>query len=126
MLFNWHSSCYTYDRADLRAYFNKMKKGENCPMQARNKIIFFGFLCISASFLVFSYMAFEGDITIVGDVNDTQQVVADGQIYEVADTPAGDDLVLNYIAVKVKVTGTVEEKEDTKIITVKSFKAVPE
>jgi hypothetical protein len=42
------------------------------------------------------------------------------------DTPAGDDLVINYIAVKVKVTGTVEEKEDMKIITVKSFKAVPE
>jgi hypothetical protein len=71
-------------------------------------------------------MAFAGDITIVGEVNDTQQVVADGQIYEVANTPAGDDMVLNYIAVKVKVTGTVEEKEDTKIITVKSFKAVPE
>ena len=95
-------------------------------MQGRNKIIFFGLLCISASFLVFSYIAFAGDITIVGEVNDTQQIVADGQIYEVANTPAGDDLVINYIAVKVKVTGTVEEKEDMKIITVKSFSAVPE
>jgi hypothetical protein len=52
--------------------------------------------------------------------------VAGGQIYEVANTPTGDDLVFNYIAVKVKVTGTVEENEDMKIITVKSFKAVPE
>ena len=95
-------------------------------MQARNKVIFAGFLCISVMFLVFSYMAFAGDITIVGEVNDTQQIVAEGQIYEVADTPMGDDLVLNYIAVKVKVTGTVEEKEDMKIITVKSFNAVPE
>lgn len=95
-------------------------------MQARNKIIFFGLLCISVTFLVFSYMAFAGDITIVGEVNDTQQIVADGQIYEVANTPTGDDLVFNYIAVKVKVTGTVEENEDMKIITVKSFKAVPE
>jgi hypothetical protein len=95
-------------------------------MQARNKIIFAGFLCISVTFLVFSYMAFAGDITIVGEVNDTQQIVAEGQIYEVADTPMGDDLVVNYIAVKVKVTGKVEEKEDMKIITVKSFNAVPE
>ena len=95
-------------------------------MQGRNKIIFFGLLCISVSFLFFSYMAFAGDITIVGEVNDTQQIVAEGQIYEVANTPMGDDLVFNYIAVKVKVTGTVEEKEDMKIITVKSFKAVPE
>ena len=95
-------------------------------MQQRNKIIFFGLLCISVTFLVLSYVAFAGDITIVGEVNDTQQIVADGQIYEVANTPEGDDLVTNYIAVKVKVTGTVEEKEDMKIITVKSFIAVPE
>ncbi|MGW8301304.1 MAG: hypothetical protein ACWGNO_04505 [Desulfobacterales bacterium] len=95
-------------------------------MQARNKIIFAAFLCISITFLVFSYMAFAGDITIVGEVNDTQQIVAEGQIYEVASTPMGDDLVLNYIAVKVKVTGTIQEKEDMKIITVKSFDAVPE
>ena len=95
-------------------------------MQARNKIIFAGFLCISVTFLVFSYVAFAGDITIVGEVNDTQQIVAEGQIYEVANTPMGDDLVVNYIAVKVKVTGKVEEKEDMKIITVKSFNAVPE
>ena len=95
-------------------------------MQAQNKIIFLGLLCISATFLVFSHMAFAGDIAIVGEVNDTQQIVADGQIYEVANTPTGDDLVINYIAVKVKVTGTVEEKEDMKIITVKSFEAVSE
>ena len=95
-------------------------------MEGRNKIIFFGFLCVSAGFLVFSYLAFAGDITIVGEVNDTQQIVANGQIYEVANTPKGDDLVFNYIAVKVKVTGTVEEKEDMKIITVKSFEAIPE
>ena len=95
-------------------------------MQGRNKIIFFGLLCISVSFLVSSYIAFAGDITIVGEVNDTYQIVADGQIYEVANTPKGDDLVFNYIAVKVKVTGKVEEKKDKKIITVKSFEAVVE
>jgi hypothetical protein len=58
-------------------------------MQARNKIIFLGLLCCSLTFLVFSYIAFAGDITVVGEVNDTYQIVA-------------------------------------KIITVKSFKAVPE
>ena len=95
-------------------------------MQGQHKIIFFGILCISVTFLVFSYLAFAGDITIVGEVNDTQQIVADGQVYEVANTPKGDDLVINYIAVRVKVTGIVEEKEDMKIITVKTFEAVPE
>ena len=47
-------------------------------------------------------------------------------IYEVANTAMGDDVVINYIAEKVEVTGTVEEKGEEKIITVKSFKVVPE
>jgi hypothetical protein len=103
-----------------------MKFLENLPMQAQNKIIFLSLLCFSITFLVFSYIAFAGDITIVGEVNDTQQIVAEGKIYEVADTEKGDDLVMNYIAEKVEVTGTVEEKEEMRIITVKSFRVVPE
>ncbi len=95
-------------------------------MQERNKIIFAGLLCITVAFLFFSYISFAGDITIVGEVNDAHQIVADGQIYEVANTPKGDDLVFNYIAVKVQVTGTVKEEDEMKIITVKSFKAIPE
>ncbi len=95
-------------------------------MQARNKIIFLGFLCVSVSFLFFSFVVFATDITIVGEVNDAYQIVADGQIYEVAETPKGDDLVKNYIAEKVEVTGTVAEKGEMKIISVKSFKVVPE
>ncbi|MEJ2729807.1 MAG: hypothetical protein P8185_15100 [Deltaproteobacteria bacterium] len=95
-------------------------------MQARNKIIFLSLLCLSVTFLFFSYVVFAGDITIVGEVNDTQQVVADGKIYDVAATEKGDDLVTNYISEKVEVTGTVEQKEEMTIITVKSFKVVPE
>jgi hypothetical protein len=66
------------------------------------------------------------DATIIGEVNDTQQVVANGQIYEVANNKAGDDLVANYISAKVKILGTIEEKEDIKIIHVISFEVVPE
>ena len=95
-------------------------------MQARNKIIFLSLLCVPVTFLVFSYIVFAGDITIVGEVNDTNQIVADGKIYDVAVSEKGDDLVMNYIAEKVEVTGTVEEKEEMRIITVKSFKVVPE
>jgi hypothetical protein len=87
------------------------------------------FLCFLFCFLLvssFSYPVFASEITIVGEVNDTYQIVAEGQIYEVAVTPKGDDLVFNYIAVKVRVTGTVQEKGDSKIITVTSFTAVPE
>ena len=95
-------------------------------METRNKMILWGLVCFSVAFLMHAYVVFAAEITIVGEVNDTFQVVANNTIYEVAETPMGDDLVKNYIAEKVQVTGTVQEKDDMKIITVKSFKIVPE
>jgi len=65
-------------------------------------------------------------VTIIGEVNDAQQIVADNQLYEVADNALGDDLVYNYISERVKVTGLVTEKDDMKIISVMSFEVVPE
>jgi len=66
------------------------------------------------------------EVTIIGEVNDNYQIVADGQIYEVAENAIGVDLVKKYISQTVRVTGTIEEKEDVKIITVTSFKVVTE
>lgn len=83
------------------------------------------FLCFFLACWGFSTPVSATEITIVGEVNDSYQIVADGQIYEVAETPIGDDLVKNYIAEKVAVTGTVEETDEMKIITVTSFKVVP-
>ena len=94
-------------------------------MQGRSKIIFLRLLCFSVTFWVFLYPVFAAEMAIVGEVNYSYQIMADGQIYEVANTAMGDDLVMNYIAEKVEVTGTVEEKGEMKIITVKSFKVVP-
>jgi hypothetical protein len=95
-------------------------------MQRRSKTIFLRLLCFSVTFWVLLYPVFATEMTIVGEVNYSYQIMADGQIYEVANTAMGDDLVMNYIAEKVEVTGTVEENEEMKIITVTSFKVVPE
>jgi len=65
-------------------------------------------------------------IMIVGEVNDANQIVADGEIYEVDDTSQGDDLVKNYISQRVKVTGKVRVEDDMKIITVTAFEVVEE
>ena len=65
-------------------------------------------------------------ITIVGEVNDANQIVADGEIYEVDDTPQGDDLVKNYISQRVKVTGKLRTEEDMRIIAVAAFEVVEE
>ena len=63
-------------------------------------------------------------ITIVGEVNDANQIVADGVIYEVDDTPEGNELLTNYISQKVEVTGSLRIEGDMRIIAVKSFKLV--
>jgi hypothetical protein len=95
-------------------------------MRRRSKIILLSLFCCSATFWGLLGLVFAVEITIVGEVNYFYQIMADGQIYEVANTAMGDYLVFNHIAEKVKVTGTVKEKGKVKIITVKSFKVVPQ
>jgi hypothetical protein len=66
-------------------------------------------------------------VTIEGEVNDSFQIVAgDGQVYEVADTAQGTDLVENHIGEKAKVVGTIEQDQDVKIISVTTFEILAE
>ena len=65
--------------------------------------------------------------TIEREINDNYQIVSsDGQVYEVAENPEGNDLVENHIAKKVKVTGTVTQEGELIIITVASFQIMEE
>jgi len=75
----------------------------------------FGFLPTSA---------LADEVTLIGEVNDNYQIVVDKQIFDVTNNSAGDDLVINYVGRKVKVTGSIKEINGVKIITVKSFDAV--
>jgi predicted PurR-regulated permease PerM len=70
--------------------------------------------------------AIAGAVTLIGEVNDNYQLVSNGQIYEIADTPKGNELAENFISAKVKVTGSVEESNDMKILTVTAFEVIPE
>jgi|COG998Drversion2_1049125.scaffolds.fasta_scaffold15801_2 hypothetical protein len=65
-------------------------------------------------------------ITLVGQVNENQQFVADNETYEIDNNAVGDDLVLNYVAQKVKVVGLLKETREYKIIKVESFEVVEE
>jgi hypothetical protein len=65
-------------------------------------------------------------VTIVGEVNDSNQIIVDGEIYEVDDTPQGDDLVKNYIGQKVKVTGKLRIEGDMRILDVTKFEVEKE
>lgn len=63
-------------------------------------------------------------ITLVGEVNDNQQFVADNETYEIDNNAVGEDLVLNYITLKVKVIGILRDTRKLKIIKVESFEVV--
>ncbi len=95
-------------------------------MQRRSNIIFLSLLSYFVTFWGFLCPVFASEMTIFGEVNYSYQIIAADQVYEVANTAIGDDLVINFIAKKVEVTGTVEEKGEKKIITVISFKVVME
>ena len=87
-------------------------------------------LIAAVFFMVLNYgsfpvMAFDV-ITIVGEINDANQIVSDGEVFEVDDTPQGDDLVKNYIGQKVKVTGKLRIEGDMRIIDVTKFEIIKE
>jgi hypothetical protein len=73
----------------------------------------------------FPVLAFDV-VTIVGVVNGTSQIVADEEIYEVDDTPQGNDLVKNCIGRKVEVTGKLRIEGDMRILDVTKFEVVTE
>jgi len=63
-------------------------------------------------------------ITIMGTVNaDYQIVTSDGTVFEVADTDTGNEVV-DFVGQRVKVTGTIEELENTKTITITDYQIV--
>ena len=65
-------------------------------------------------------------MTIEGEINDTRQVVSsDGQVYDIADNGQGNELIESHIGERVKVSGSVEEEDDVKILTVSSFEILP-
>ena len=65
-------------------------------------------------------------ITVVGEVNDASQIISDGEIYEVGDTPQGDDLVKKYMDQKVKVTGKMRIEGDMRIIDITAIEVIEE
>lgn len=84
------------------------------------------FVIISIVVWMSTSPALADKVTIVGEVNDNQEIVTEGQIYRVGDSTVGDELALNYISQKVKVVGRIAEDEEGKIIIVESFEVVEE
>lgn len=78
-------------------------------------------LLLSALLIAVPVMA---NTTVSGQVGDASEIIADdGTIYSIAATEKGDELA-SMVGETVTVTGTVEEAEGEKIITVESFTVV--
>jgi len=84
------------------------------------------FVIISVVLWIICLPALADKVTLVGEVNDNQEIVAEDQIYAVGDSAVGDDLVRNYISQRVKVVGRIVEGEEGKIIIVEFFEVVEE
>mgnify|MGYP003573498366 FL=1 len=84
------------------------------------------FIIISIVLCIFSFPALADKVTLFGEVNDNQEIVAEDQIYTVGDSAVGDDLVRNYISQRVKVVGRIVEGEEGKVIIVEFFEVVEE
>ena len=95
-------------------------------MGKKVKKLITSFITISIVLWIFCFPALADKVTLVGEVNDNQEIVAEDQIYTVGDSAVGDDLVRNYISQRVKVVGRIVEGEEGKIIIVESFEVVEE
>ena len=60
------------------------------------------------------------EVTITGTISEEGIVADDGQVYAVAENDKGDEL-MGLVNKKVRVTGTVEEREGKTVITVTGF-----
>jgi hypothetical protein len=70
--------------------------------------------------------AAEQEIMITGTIDDANQLVdKEGQIYSIADTKEGNELV-THVGKKVQVKGTVLESEGQKLIKVSAYEVIKE
>ena len=56
-----------------------------------SKLNWFRAIMVIAVFAALAGIAIADTVTITGEVNDNYQIVANGQIYEIADTPEGNE-----------------------------------
>ena len=95
-------------------------------MGKKVKKLIANFVLISIVLWLFTLPALADKVTLVGEVNDNQEIVTEDQIYTVGDSAVGDDLVRNYISQKVKAVGRVVDSAEGKIIIVDFFEVVEE
>jgi hypothetical protein len=87
-------------------------------MKNRFKTLTVFAMMVSVLFVALPVMA---NITVTGEVGSANEIMSDdGAVYIIDETEKGDELA-SMVGETVEVTGTVEESDGVKIITVDSF-----
>jgi hypothetical protein len=91
----------------------------------RRKIVLATCILVIAVFAIWRGVL-AGQVTIKGTINEEAQLVADdGEIYEVANTELGSEVV-TLVGAKVLVMGTIEEREGKRVVTVTAYQVLDE
>ena len=125
----WMAACVGMtDIHQLCRLFNNLigeqKSGERYMNKRCLKFIGMGLLLIGL--ITFAGIGYAAEVMLIGEINDTQQLVAENQIYEVGPGELGDYLVTKLISVKVKVYGDLIETDGIKTIVVKQYELMQE
>lgn len=89
-------------------------------MKTRNKHLIVLCVLLAAMFAVAPVLA-GGSATLTGEVSESNEIITDdGTVYTIAATEKGDELAA-MVGETVTATGTIQEAEGEKVITVTAF-----
>ena len=89
-------------------------------MKRNKKFLAVGICALLLVGMVFATAVLADEVTITGTISEDGIVADDGQMYDVAENDKGEEL-MELVNKKVRVTGTVEEREGKTVITVTGF-----
>lgn len=92
-------------------------------MKRNKRILAIGICALLLVAMVSATALFAAEVTITGTISEEGIVADDGQVYGVAENEKGQEM-MELVAKKVKATGTVEEREGKKVITVTTFEVI--
>lgn len=92
-------------------------------MKRNKKSLAIGICVLLLAAMVSATALLAAEVTITGTISEEGVVADDGQVYAVAENEKGQEM-MGLVAKKVKATGTVEEQDGKKVITVTAFEVI--
>ena len=94
-------------------------------MERNKKFLAVGICALLLLGMLFATALLAAEVTIRGTISEEGIVADDGQVYAVAENEKGDEL-MDLVDKKIRVTGTVEEREGKMMIEVTSYEVIQE